>query len=105
MGGTRPMRSTDRVMFERRTCAMTTEEELQRLPLRAIVAYAARCARRVRPLYRLPQDFPDRVKHELAVDHAIEYAENFAAGIRSAEFKAAAVRNAADADAFGSLVA
>src|SRR4051812_12816304 len=61
---------------------MATEEELKRLPLRAIVAYAARCARRVRPLYRLPDDVHDRERDEAAVSRAITLAEEFADGYR-----------------------
>ena len=35
-----------------------TVEHLKALPLRAIVAFAARCARRVEPLAQLPQGNP-----------------------------------------------
>lgn len=57
---------------------MVTEEDLKQLPLCAIVAFAARCARRVQPLYRLPENFPDRAKHLRAVETAISTAELFA---------------------------
>jgi hypothetical protein len=49
--------------------------ELANLPLRAIVAFAARCARRVRPLAAsLPED------SRVAIDQAITVAEAFARG-------------------------
>ena len=35
-----------------------TVEHLKALPLRAIVAFAARCARRVEPLAQLPEGHP-----------------------------------------------
>lgn len=54
-----------------------TKEDLEKLPHRAIVAYSARCARRVQPLFDWKKD---RLKHFLAVDRAIESAESFAAG-------------------------
>lgn len=47
----------------------------EHLPLRALVAIAARCARRVRTIYREPNE-----RHQLAVDLAIDLAERFAAG-------------------------
>lgn len=50
---------------------LPTKEELQKLPRRACVAYAARCARRVQPLFDLPVDHPDRIKHLQAVEAAI----------------------------------
>ena len=54
---------------------LPTKEELRALPRRAIVAYAARCARRVQPLYR------SRDKRRVqAVDDAIALAEWFAKG-------------------------
>src|SRR4051794_39289593 len=59
---------------------MATAEELKRLPLRAIVAYAARCARRVQPLYRLLGGVDDREVLEAAVSRAIGIAEVFANG-------------------------
>ncbi|NQT14971.1 MAG: hypothetical protein HQ582_19605 [Planctomycetes bacterium] len=52
-----------------------TEDDLKRLPLRSIVAYAVRCARRVRPLH-----YSDNPEHVQAVDSAIEIAEQFATG-------------------------
>ena len=36
-------------------------EDLEKLPLRAIVALAARCARRVESLSLLPDGHPDRI--------------------------------------------
>ena len=37
-----------------------TVEHLKVLPLRAIVAFATRCARRVEPLAQLPEGHPQR---------------------------------------------
>lgn len=56
---------------------LPTEEELAKLPLRAIVVYAVRCARRVMPLYRLFDLVPheDRVRHSRAVLTAISSAD------------------------------
>jgi len=54
---------------------LPTEEELRALPRRAIVAYAARCARYVQPLYRSKDE-----RHVQAVEDAIALAERFAKG-------------------------
>jgi hypothetical protein len=53
-------------------------EDLKRLPLRAIVALAARCARRVENLALLPDEHPDKERCRVAVDSAIRLAEDFA---------------------------
>jgi len=50
-----------------------TAEELKKLSRRGMAAFAARCARRVQPLF----DVQERVK---AVRKAIEVAEDFAKG-------------------------
>ncbi|OHB68105.1 MAG: hypothetical protein A2V70_05040 [Planctomycetes bacterium RBG_13_63_9] len=49
-------------------------KELWQLSLRALVAYAARCARRVQPLYR-----SENPEHVEAVERTISMAEQFAA--------------------------
>ena len=54
--------------------------ELTQPPLRALVAYAARCARRVQPLFTLPDDHPDKQKHSEAVERAVRTAEEVARG-------------------------
>ena len=54
---------------------LPTQEELSQLPRRAIVAYAARCARRVLPIY-LATEPPEQ--HRSAVAHAVEMAERAA---------------------------
>jgi hypothetical protein len=59
---------------------MVTEDDLKQLPLRAIVAFVARCARRVQPLYRLPEGCPRKAEHETGVDLVIQAAERFALG-------------------------
>jgi hypothetical protein len=57
-----------------------TTEGLKKLPLRAIVALAARCARRVESLSLLPDGHPDRDRCRAAIDGAIRLAEDFARG-------------------------
>jgi hypothetical protein len=55
-------------------------EDLQKLPLRAIIALAARCARRVESLSLLPDGHPDMDRCRTAIDAAIRLAEDFARG-------------------------
>ena len=57
-----------------------TPEDLKKLPLRAIVALAARCARRVEHLALLPEDHPESERCRAAVASAIRLAEDFAKG-------------------------
>lgn len=53
-------------------------DDLKRLPLRAIVALAARCARRVESLGFPPDGHPDGERCRTAIDGAIRLAEDFA---------------------------
>ena len=53
-------------------------EDLKKLPLRAIVALAARCARRVESLSLLPDGPADTDRYRSAIDGAIRMAEDFA---------------------------
>jgi hypothetical protein len=53
-------------------------EHLKKLPLRAIVAFAARCARRVESLAQLPEGNPRREARRAAVEAALRMAESFA---------------------------
>jgi hypothetical protein len=55
-------------------------EDLKKLPLRAIVALAARCARRVEYLSLLPDGHEDMDRCRSAIDGAIRLAEDFARG-------------------------
>jgi hypothetical protein len=55
-------------------------EQLKELPLRAIVAFAARCARRVEHLAQLPEGNPQREGRREAIEAAIRLAESFARG-------------------------
>jgi hypothetical protein len=55
-------------------------DQLKALPLRAIVAFAARCARRVEPLAQLPEGDARRESRRTAVDAALRMAEAFAGG-------------------------
>jgi hypothetical protein len=57
-----------------------TLEDLQGLPLRAIVAFAARCGRRVEPIAQLPEAHPGRERRRAAVEAALRLAEGFAKG-------------------------
>ena len=57
-----------------------TVEHLKKLPLRAIVAFAARCARRVEHLAQLPEGHPERERRRGAVEAALRMAEGFAMG-------------------------
>ena len=57
-----------------------TTEDLKKLPLRAIVAFAARCGRRVESLSQLPADHPQREARRVAIDNAIRLAEEIARG-------------------------
>ena len=58
-----------------------TAEDLKILPLRAMVAFAARCARRVESIAQLPTGHPQREAHRVAVDNAIRLAEDIAKGV------------------------
>jgi hypothetical protein len=57
-----------------------TVEHVKSLPLRAIVAFAARCARRVQPLAQLPEGHPQRGSRRGTVEAALGTAEAFARG-------------------------
>ena len=57
-----------------------TIEHLKVLPLRAIVAFAARCARRAEPLAQLPEGNPQRETRRKAIEAALRIAETFAMG-------------------------
>lgn len=57
-----------------------TVDQLKVLPLRAIVAFAARCARRVEPLAQLPEGHPQRESRRGTIEAAIRMAESFARG-------------------------
>lgn len=58
---------------------LPSKEELVQLPLRAIVTYAVRCARRIQPRYRLSESDPDTRQRVAAVDWALTVAENIVA--------------------------
>jgi hypothetical protein len=57
-----------------------TTEDLKKLPLRAIAAFAARCARRVESIAQLPAEHPQREARRVAIDNAIRLAEEIARG-------------------------
>ena len=76
-----------------------TLEDLKKLPLRAVVAPSARCARRVEHLALLPEGDSPTERCRAAVANAIRLAEEFAGGLpcRSAE---AVVRESVECRAF-----
>ncbi len=57
--------------------SLPTEDDLKKLPLLAIVAYAVRCARRAQPIL---DTVPSFAMHGAAVQQAISLAERFCAG-------------------------
>jgi hypothetical protein len=69
-------------------------KELGKLPPRALVAFAARCARRVQPLF-VRAHFTGG-KYDPTVDEAIRFAEDFAAGVQG-EHTAVAIDEVAEA--------
>jgi hypothetical protein len=58
-----------------------TSEDMKRLPLRAITALVARCARRIAPRALIPDDHPDVGRYRAAIENAIQLAEDFAKGL------------------------
>jgi hypothetical protein len=64
-----------------------TPEDLKKLPLRAIVALCARCARRVEHLSLLPDDHPEIERRQAAVANAILLADDFAKGLPCSFFE------------------
>ena len=57
-----------------------TTEDLKKLPLRAIVAFAARCARRVESIAQFPAGHPKHEARRVAIADAIRLAEEIARG-------------------------
>ena len=55
-------------------------EHLKQLPLRALVAFSVRCARRVQALTELPEGHPGREKLREDVEAALRMAEGYASG-------------------------
>jgi hypothetical protein len=55
-------------------------EDLKQLPLRAMIAFAARCARRVEHLAELPEGHPGKDERRVAIDAALRLAEDVARG-------------------------
>ena len=72
------------------------QRRLERLPLRAQLAFAARCARRVQP----PSTrFSDGLGNHEALERAIQVAEQFARGDRVTQVEAASAYEGARAAA------
>jgi hypothetical protein len=80
-----------------------TVEHLKGLPLRAIVAFAARCARRVEPLAQLPEGHPQRESRRGAVEAALRMAEAFARGADAPPDESVVAAVDASRDAGGEL--
>jgi multidrug efflux pump subunit AcrA (membrane-fusion protein) len=78
---------------------LPTVDELKTLPLRAIVCYAVRCARRVQPLYWQAREVAHREKHEAAIETALTITEQFCRGEHIAAADAADAARAAEAAA------
>jgi hypothetical protein len=72
-----------------------TLSDLGQLTLRANVAFAVRCAQRVRPCFRLPANAPRRREQIAAVDDAIGVATAFCRGLLEEAGRAAAAVRAA----------
>jgi hypothetical protein len=58
-----------------------TADDMKKLPLRAIVAFAARCARRVEDRALPPGDHPEKERWAAAIAEALSVAEDFARGL------------------------
>ena len=58
-----------------------TADDLKKLPLRAIVAFAVRCARRVERVALPPGDHPEEERCRAAVAGVLQVAEDFARGL------------------------
>jgi hypothetical protein len=74
---------------------VVTLNDLAELTLRANVAFAVRCAQRVRPCFKLPAEAPRRREQTAAVDEAIRVASAFCRGLPEAAGRAAAAARAA----------
>lgn len=96
------------------TIPKLTAEDLKKLPLRAIVALAARCARRVEHLAWLPDDHPAASGCRSAVRDALQMAEDFSRGLpcpsaesvirRVEEFRSAGLADPVRQDAVAAVV-
>lgn len=76
---------------------LPSEGELRELHVRACVAYAARCAMRVRPLLGRAGDHPSAPEHRDTIDRAIGVASRYAENGDAAADEARAAREAAEA--------
>lgn len=81
--------------------ALPTEDDLKKLPLLAIVAYAVRCARRAQPVL---DAVPNFAAHAATVAQAISLTERFCAG-KDLNAAADAAERAADAAGRAAAVA
>lgn len=72
-------------------------EELEQLPLRAIVALAFRAAVRVQPMFQIPEEYPGAEDAMEVVQSALRQAYSFARGLRVESDKVAAIEAATGA--------
>jgi hypothetical protein len=80
-------------------------DDLKKLPLRAIVAFAVRCARRVERLALPPDDHPEKERWASAVAEALRVTEDFARGLPCPTIESAVINlEAGQAKAQGDLV-
>jgi hypothetical protein len=80
-----------------------TIEQLKALPLRAIVAFAARCARRVEHLAQLPEGHPQGEDRREAIEAALRMADSFARGTGAPPDESVVAAIDASRDAGGDL--
>jgi hypothetical protein len=71
--------------------------DLGQLTVRANVAFAVRCAQRIRPCFQLPENHPRRREHMAAIDSAIGVAAAFCQGQALDPGRAAAAAELAEA--------
>jgi hypothetical protein len=71
-------------------------DDLGQLTLRANVAFAVRCAQRIRPCFRIPPDAPRRREQIAAVDGAIRIATAFCQDVATEPGQAAAAARTAE---------
>ncbi|MCY2991870.1 MAG: hypothetical protein NTY19_28935 [Planctomycetota bacterium] len=85
---------------------LPTPDELKTLPLRAMVVYAVRCARRVQPLFGLAREIPHHEKHLAAIEIALTLSEQYCRGeLIATAYAVRAAYAVADAAAYAARAA
>lgn len=85
----------EEVMMKSNQPRVVALNDLGQLTLRANVAFAVRCAQRIRPCFQLPADAPRRREQLAAVDGAIRVAAAFCRGLPPEAGRAAAAARVA----------